>query len=232
MSSWSVSARRSSPRCPPSLLFVALCRVSDMARGVVRSTLVYGLGTSTWSISSQALWPHALARADAGRSLRRLFCSRDRRGWMFVAGVVAAVGVANRPQMIVFAGARVPVRVPSTIAATASPLPALPAVAAASHCVIYNLRCLQGSRWRLRRLRSFQRPRVAGRSPVCSSARTAGCSCSRRSCSSRFWGAVRVWRREVPAVDAFPGHRRRASHAASTRSSTSGGRDTPSGRAT
>ena len=43
-----------------SLLFVVLRRLTTR-RWALALTLVYALGTSTWSISSQALWPHALS---------------------------------------------------------------------------------------------------------------------------------------------------------------------------
>jgi hypothetical protein len=43
-----------------SLLFLALSRLTTR-RWALALTFTYALGTTTWAISSQALWPHALA---------------------------------------------------------------------------------------------------------------------------------------------------------------------------
>jgi hypothetical protein len=72
-------------------------------RGAIALTIVFGLGTSAWSISSQALWPHALA-ALALSFLCWLFLTPSRGTPAYaLAGLAAALAVANRPPMIVFA---------------------------------------------------------------------------------------------------------------------------------
>jgi hypothetical protein len=84
------------------LVFLTLGRLVSR-NWAIALTLVYGLGTSAWSISSQALWPHALS-ALALSVLCWVFLAPGRRPLSFtLAGVAAALAVANRPPMIVFA---------------------------------------------------------------------------------------------------------------------------------
>jgi len=84
------------------LLFSALCRLTSW-RWALALALVYALGTSTWSISSQALWPHALAQLTLVILCRILIDPRPSNAGLVVAGVAAALAVANRPQMFIFA---------------------------------------------------------------------------------------------------------------------------------
>jgi hypothetical protein len=66
-------------------------------------TIFYGLGTSAWSIASQALWPHALAVLSLS-FLCWVFLTPGRGAAAYaLAGLAAALAVANRPPMIVFA---------------------------------------------------------------------------------------------------------------------------------
>ncbi|MFQ5665233.1 MAG: hypothetical protein ACE5I7_02260 [Candidatus Binatia bacterium] len=84
-----------------SLVFFTVCTLTSagMATAVA---LVYGLGTSTWAIGSQALWQHGLAEvAVAGISL--FLVARDTRRNAVAAGGFAALAVLARPTMIVFA---------------------------------------------------------------------------------------------------------------------------------
>lgn len=84
------------------LVFLTLDRIVSR-QWAIALALIYGLGTSAWSISSQALWPHALA-ALALAVLSWVF-SAPRRGPLIfaLAGLAAALAVANRPPMIIFA---------------------------------------------------------------------------------------------------------------------------------
>lgn len=83
-------------------LFVLLRRLTT-ARAALALALVYGLGTSTWSIASQALWPHALAQLSLVLLCLLLMAPAPTRAACVGAGLVAAVMIANRPQMLVFA---------------------------------------------------------------------------------------------------------------------------------
>lgn len=85
-----------------SLLFVVLRRLTTW-RWALGLTLVYALGTSTWSISSQALWAHALAELCLVILCLILLQPSPSRAAFVAAGLTTAVMVANRPQMIVFA---------------------------------------------------------------------------------------------------------------------------------
>ncbi|MEO8602129.1 MAG: hypothetical protein ABI629_06100 [bacterium] len=86
-----------------AFLFVVLRRLTAW-RWALALTLVYGLGTSTWSIASQALWPHALAQLTLVWLSAVLLPPAPRRAQLVGAGVAAALMVANRPQMAMFAG--------------------------------------------------------------------------------------------------------------------------------
>lgn len=84
-----------------SLVLLALCTLTSLHTAAAIA-LVYGVGTSTWAISSQALWQHGLAElALAGLSLSLL--RPDTRGAAVAAGGWAALGVLTRPSMVVFA---------------------------------------------------------------------------------------------------------------------------------
>ena len=85
-----------------SLLFLVLCRLTTW-RWALGLTLVYALGTSTWSISSQALWAHGLSELALVVLSAVLLAPAPGRAAMVLAGVTAGIAVANRPQMIVFA---------------------------------------------------------------------------------------------------------------------------------
>ena len=85
-----------------SLLFVVLRRLTSW-RWALALTVVYGLGTSTWSISSQALWTHGLSELCLVILCALLLPPAPSRAAFAAAGLTAAVMVANRPQMIVLA---------------------------------------------------------------------------------------------------------------------------------
>src|SRR5262245_52797533 len=84
------------------LLYVALRRLTTW-RWALALTVVYALGTSTWSIASQALWAHALSELCLVTLCVILLRPAPSRVAIALAGLTAAVMVANRPQMVVFA---------------------------------------------------------------------------------------------------------------------------------
>lgn len=84
------------------LLLIALRRLAGW-RWAMALTLLYGLGTSAWSISSQALWPHALGQLTLAALCLLLLAPAPSRAALVVAGLVAAVSVANRPQSVTLA---------------------------------------------------------------------------------------------------------------------------------
>ena len=84
-----------------TLVFLAAGALTrrPVAAGVA---LAYGLASGTWAISSQALWQHGLAELClSGLSLCLLRPGGRRRH--AVAGGFAAIGVAARPTMVIFA---------------------------------------------------------------------------------------------------------------------------------
>jgi hypothetical protein len=84
------------------LLYAALRRLASW-RWALALTLVYALGTSTWSIASQALWAHALSELCLVILCAIFLTPAPSRAAFVVAGLTAGVMVANRPQMVVFA---------------------------------------------------------------------------------------------------------------------------------
>lgn len=85
-----------------SVLFVVLRRLTTW-RWALALAVLYGLGTSTWSISSQALWAHALSELCLVLLSAILLRPEPSRAAWLAAGLVTAVMVGNRPQTIVFA---------------------------------------------------------------------------------------------------------------------------------
>ncbi|HSQ01418.1 MAG TPA: hypothetical protein VL049_29705 [Candidatus Dormibacteraeota bacterium] len=85
------------------VLFVMLRRLTTW-RWALALTLLYGFGTSAWSISSQALWAHAVAQLTLALLCLILIAPSPSRLALIAAGAVAAVSVANRPQTAVLAG--------------------------------------------------------------------------------------------------------------------------------
>src|SRR5215813_9143839 len=85
-----------------TLLFVVLRRLTSW-RWALALTLIYALGTSTWSISSQALWAHALSELCLVILCAILLAPAPSTAAFVGAGLTAGVMIANRPQMVVFA---------------------------------------------------------------------------------------------------------------------------------
>jgi hypothetical protein len=85
-----------------TVLFVVLRRLTTQ-RWALALTLIYALGTSTWSISSQALWPHGLSELCLVGLTAILLLPAPSRAALLVGGLAVAVMLANRPQTAVFA---------------------------------------------------------------------------------------------------------------------------------
>jgi hypothetical protein len=85
-----------------SLLYLALARLTS-ARWALGLALVYGLGTTTWVISSQALWAHGLSELTLTVLCLVLLAPAPSTAALVLAGLAAGVAVANRPQMAIFA---------------------------------------------------------------------------------------------------------------------------------
>ncbi len=84
-----------------SLLYLGLCSMTSSATAAMVA-LAYGLATSTWSTSSQALWQHGLAEFSlAGLSLFLL--GKDTRRNAIAASLFAALATLARPTMAIFA---------------------------------------------------------------------------------------------------------------------------------
>ncbi len=83
-------------------LFIALRRLTTW-RWAVGLTLIYGLGTSAWSISSQALWVHGVAQLTLAMLCLILIAPSPSARALVLAGLVTSLSVANRPQTAVLA---------------------------------------------------------------------------------------------------------------------------------
>ncbi len=86
-----------------AVMFLALGRLTS-ERAALALTLVYALGTSTWAISSQALWAHALGELCLALLCAVLASGGSGFGRLIAAGLVCILMVWNRPQMAIFAG--------------------------------------------------------------------------------------------------------------------------------
>ena len=86
-----------------TFLFLLLRRLTE-ANYAVLLALIFGFATSTWSISSQALWQHGMSQLTIILSL--LFVERflESGSWRSCAGagLVAALSVAVRPTNVLF----------------------------------------------------------------------------------------------------------------------------------
>jgi len=79
-----------------SMLYLALRRI---ARGQVALTLtvIYGLGTSSFSVSSQALWQHGPSQLALATGLYSLIRGHEEPGWIGLTGFSLAFAVICRP---------------------------------------------------------------------------------------------------------------------------------------
>jgi hypothetical protein len=83
-------------------LYLALLRLTS-PRAAVAIAAVYGLGTSSLSVSSQALWQHGPSQLALAATLYCLARGRTEPGWVAVAGFPLSFAVLARPPDIVLA---------------------------------------------------------------------------------------------------------------------------------
>ena len=77
------------------VLYLALGKVVS-PRGSLLIALIYGMASSTWSISSQALWTHGLTQLAFAFLLWALLGDPESRDYGFGVGLALAVAAANR----------------------------------------------------------------------------------------------------------------------------------------
>jgi hypothetical protein len=177
-----------------SVLFVVLCGLTT-TRWALFLTLVYGLGTSTWSISSQALWPHALSALCIVLLSWVLLRARPSRAALLGAGVVVAVMLANRPQMIAFA-------LPALLFVWMhrrwdALIFAAPSAVGGAFVLAYNRATFGGFTGGYGGLGHFNTPLLSGLSGLLLSP-NRGLFVYTPLLAFAFWGAVRAWRTDSP----------------------------------
>jgi hypothetical protein len=176
------------------LVFLTLDRLVSR-NWAIALTLVYGLGTSAWSISSQALWPHALAALSLS-VLCWVFLTPGRGSLSFaLAGLAAALAVANRPPMIVFA-ALAAFWVWRRHRARFVAFAALPVLGGAA-LLAYNLSVFHAAAGGYQRLNHFSSSVLQG-IPGLFVSPNRGLFIYTPVMIFAFWGAVRVWRERAP----------------------------------
>jgi hypothetical protein len=174
------------------LVFVTARRLApwSWALGI---SVIYGTGTSAWSISSQALWPHALS-ALCLAGLCACFVGRRPQTWGSVlAGAIVAIALVNRPQMAPFAalaafhlwrsGAR------QLVSFCLVPL------VAGGFALAYNFSIFHAAVGSYQTLHHFSTPFLEGASGLLLSP-NRGLFVFTPVMVFAFWGAVQVWRRD------------------------------------
>lgn len=176
------------------LVFAALRRLTTW-RWAVALTLVYGLGTSAWSISSQALWPHALAQLSLAALTLIFLAPAPSRSGLIAAGLVAALSVVNRPQTVTLAALAlvfVAVHAPRSLLYYAAP----PLLAGAG-LAVYNYRIFSTALGGYGSLSHFDGSLVEGVTGLLVSP-NRGLLVFTPIMVFALWGAVRVWRVAAP----------------------------------
>jgi hypothetical protein len=178
-----------------AVLLFSTARRLVSRRWALAIALLYGTGTSAWSISSQALWPHALS-ALCLAALSACFVGRaPRAGTSLLSGAAAAILVINRPQTAPFA-ALAAFHLWRCGGRQLLSFAFVPAVAGALS-LSYNLsvfRTLLGS---YQTLDHFSTPFLEGAAGLLLSP-NRGLFIFTPVMIFAFWGAVQVWRRESP----------------------------------
>lgn len=176
------------------LLFLALCRITT-ERWALALTLLYALGTSTWSISSQALWAHALGEVCLAALC--LLMARGGGSWRWYAAVGAAcvLMVWNRAQMAPFAlmGFLYVVSLDRRIALPLTGAAAVPAAV----LIGYNVWALGNPFGGYGKFDHFSNPLLAGLGGLTISP-NRGLFVFTPIALFSVWGAVEVWRRGGP----------------------------------
>ena len=78
------------------VLYLALRRIAPRSTSLLIS-LIYGMASSTWSISSQALWRHGLTELSFAFLLWALLRRSATAGYVFGAGFALGLAAANKP---------------------------------------------------------------------------------------------------------------------------------------
>ncbi|MGH7788778.1 MAG: hypothetical protein ACRERC_18045, partial [Candidatus Binatia bacterium] len=178
-----------------ALLYLVLGRLTTPGWALTLA-VVYALGTNTWVISSQALWPHTLSELALVILCAVLLQAAPSRAALAWAGVVAAVAVANRPQMVIFAALAlgfVWVHHRRHVAAFVA-VPVLVGVA----LLAYNQTVFSGLTGGYGGFRQFDGRLFEGIAGLFVSP-NRGLFVFTPIMLFAVWGAVRVWRIEVPA---------------------------------
>jgi hypothetical protein len=80
------------------MMYLVLRRMGAEEQAVA-ATVVYALGTSTWSVSSQGLWQHAPAQLFLALALYGVLRASQQPRWAGLTGLSVGVMVAARPTM-------------------------------------------------------------------------------------------------------------------------------------
>lgn len=81
------------------LLYRVMCRLVSWRWGLAL-TLIYALGSNTWVIASQALWPHTLVGLVIALLSVVFVAETVSRAALVMAGLLTAIMVAERPQTL------------------------------------------------------------------------------------------------------------------------------------
>lgn len=178
-----------------ALLYCALSGLTTWRWALALALGYYALGTSTWSIASQALWPHGLAQASLAALLAVLVWGPRSPATSFGTAVLCAVMVWNRPQMTVFAVAVAAYALSRDRRAWVPLLAvAVPAVAALA---VYNLSALGSLAGGYGGFDHFRTPFFTGLGGLTISP-NRGLFIYTPLALFAVWGAIAVWRRESP----------------------------------
>jgi hypothetical protein len=177
-----------------AVLFLALAGMTTR-HWALALTLIYALGTSTWAISSQALWAHALSELCLATLFAILVHGRATAGWAFAAAAISVLMVWNRPQMAVFA-AMLLVFAVSRDRRTAIPLVGL-ALVSGGVLVAYNLWALGNVAGGYGGFGHFSNPLLNGLAGLTVSP-NRGLFVYTPIALFSVWGAVQIWRQEAP----------------------------------
>lgn len=84
-----------------AVLYLALLKITSPGASL-SIALIYGLGSNTWAISSQALWRHGLTELAFALFLLALFQNPAGISYLFWVGSALALAAANKPLHIFF----------------------------------------------------------------------------------------------------------------------------------
>ena len=178
-----------------AVLYFALSGMATW-RWALALTLVYALGTSTWAISSQALWAHALSELCMAALLAIFVRGTHSPATVLGAALICAVMIWNRPQMAIFAGVAFVYAV-SRDRRTLLPL-ALAASFSGALLIGYNLWALGSVFGGYGGVDHFSNPLLAGLAGLTVSP-NRGLFIYTPIALFSLWGVVAVWRTAAPS---------------------------------